>query len=227
MRAGRGEFLLARAEKDAMNLRICDGASDLLRRKCMDLNLVWSSTSMRAYWYPPCKVRTNGPAMSAWIRRPACEGLYRQLSCGSRVAFASVQASQPLCRPRASAGGASAVMEGSVRRRVDPACSRRCMWRVASLGDITLMWCDDLDACVARHRPSRSSQAGTYFRSDSCVPSAAGGVTIARVSPNTQLVEVDCHSWLTESSESENEGTQRTSRRVRSTDSPLVLVARR
>eukprot|EP00965_Chrysotila_dentata_P008985 292179-Pleurochrysis_carterae.AAC.1 len=24
MRAGRGEFLLARAEKDAMNLRICD-----------------------------------------------------------------------------------------------------------------------------------------------------------------------------------------------------------
>eukprot|EP00965_Chrysotila_dentata_P009767 318468-Pleurochrysis_carterae.AAC.1 len=57
-------------------------------------------------------------------------------------------------------------MEGSVRRQVDPACSRRCTWRVASLGDITLMWCDDLDACVAsRHRPSRSSlMGGTYFR---------------------------------------------------------------
>eukprot|EP00965_Chrysotila_dentata_P259341 6213531-Pleurochrysis_carterae.AAC.1 len=78
-----------------MNLRICDGASDLFRMKWTDLNLVWSSTSTRAYWYPPCKVRTNGPAMSAWINRPACDGLYRQLSCGSRVALASVHASQP------------------------------------------------------------------------------------------------------------------------------------
>eukprot|EP00965_Chrysotila_dentata_P032056 1069140-Pleurochrysis_carterae.AAC.1 len=77
---------------------------------------------MRAYWYPPCKVRTNGPAMSAWIRRLACDGLYRQLSCGNRAALASVQASQPSWRPRASAGGASAVIEGSARRREDPEC---------------------------------------------------------------------------------------------------------
>eukprot|EP00965_Chrysotila_dentata_P052063 1727898-Pleurochrysis_carterae.AAC.1 len=55
-------------------------------------------------------------------------------------------------------------MDGSARRRVDPACSRRCIWRVASSGDITLMWCDDLEACVARHRPVRSPQVGTCFR---------------------------------------------------------------
>eukprot|EP00965_Chrysotila_dentata_P030900 1029459-Pleurochrysis_carterae.AAC.1 len=49
---------------------------------------------------------------------------------------------------------------------------------------------------------------------------------IASVSPNTQLVEVDCQSWSTESSESEKVGTQRTSRRVRSTCSPRESIAR-
>eukprot|EP00965_Chrysotila_dentata_P114383 3780500-Pleurochrysis_carterae.AAC.1 len=55
-------------------------------------------------------------------------------------------------------------MEGSARRRVDPACRRRCMWRVASAADITLMWCDVLEACVARHRPPRPSFAGESTR---------------------------------------------------------------
>eukprot|EP00965_Chrysotila_dentata_P151128 4995022-Pleurochrysis_carterae.AAC.2 len=50
-------------------------------------------------------------------------------SCGSRVALASVHASQPSWRPWASAGGASAVMEGSARGRVEPACRRRCILR--------------------------------------------------------------------------------------------------
>eukprot|EP00965_Chrysotila_dentata_P178135 5884006-Pleurochrysis_carterae.AAC.1 len=76
---------------------------------------------------------------------------------------------------------------------------------------MTLMWCDVLDACVARHRPPRTSLVGECAlawsratRSVIRVPSAAGGVTIASVSPNTQLVDVDCQCWLTESSESEN-----------------------
>eukprot|EP00965_Chrysotila_dentata_P189420 6173309-Pleurochrysis_carterae.AAC.2 len=47
MRTGRGAFLLARAEKEAMNFRTCDGASDLLRMKWTDLKRVWSSTIRR------------------------------------------------------------------------------------------------------------------------------------------------------------------------------------
>eukprot|EP00965_Chrysotila_dentata_P167747 5539443-Pleurochrysis_carterae.AAC.1 len=82
-------------------------------------------------------------------------------------------------------------MEGSARRREDPACKRRCMWRVASTADMTLMCCDVFDAC----RPPLR-QKGSVIR----VPSAAGGVTIASVSPNTQSVDVDCQSWSTESS---------------------------
>eukprot|EP00965_Chrysotila_dentata_P120880 3997863-Pleurochrysis_carterae.AAC.1 len=80
MRNGRGEFLLAKAVKAAMNLRTCAGASDLFLIKWIDLNRVWSSTRISAYWKPPCMVRTKGPAMSACTKRPAYEGLYRQLS---------------------------------------------------------------------------------------------------------------------------------------------------
>eukprot|EP00965_Chrysotila_dentata_P174944 5775829-Pleurochrysis_carterae.AAC.1 len=58
-----------------------------------------------------------------------------------RVALASTQASQPLKRPPASAGGRSAVMEDNTRRRVPSAWSRRCMQRVASAGDMAPMWC--------------------------------------------------------------------------------------
>eukprot|EP00965_Chrysotila_dentata_P048616 1612520-Pleurochrysis_carterae.AAC.1 len=55
-------------------------------------------------------------------------------------------------------------MVGSVRRREDPACKRRCMWRVASMADMTLMWCDVFDAWVARQRPPRPSFAGACTR---------------------------------------------------------------
>eukprot|EP00965_Chrysotila_dentata_P007526 244771-Pleurochrysis_carterae.AAC.1 len=71
MRTGCWERLLARAVKDARNLRTWEGASALFRMKCMDLKRVWSSTRIKAYWYPPCKVRVKGPAMSACIIRPA------------------------------------------------------------------------------------------------------------------------------------------------------------
>eukprot|EP00965_Chrysotila_dentata_P126134 4168859-Pleurochrysis_carterae.AAC.1 len=84
--------------------------------------------------------------MSVWIKRPACEGLYRWSTCARRVALASTHALHPSKRPRARAGGASAVMEGSARRRVAPAWSRRCMWRVASEGDMTCRWCEVLEA---------------------------------------------------------------------------------
>eukprot|EP00965_Chrysotila_dentata_P262256 6214513-Pleurochrysis_carterae.AAC.3 len=40
---------------------------------------------------------------------------------------------------------------------------------------------------------------------------------MARVSPNTQLVDDVCQSWFTDSSESENEGMHRTSRNVSTT----------
>eukprot|EP00965_Chrysotila_dentata_P134941 4463260-Pleurochrysis_carterae.AAC.1 len=65
MRAGRWECLFARAVKEARSLRTWEGASALLRMKCMDLKRVWSSTRISEYWYPPCKVRVKGPAMSA------------------------------------------------------------------------------------------------------------------------------------------------------------------
>eukprot|EP00965_Chrysotila_dentata_P030780 1025493-Pleurochrysis_carterae.AAC.2 len=49
---------------------------------------------------------------------------------------------------------------------------------------------------------------------------------MARVSPNTQLVDDVCHSWFTDSRESENEGMQRTSRSVRSVASFCAFNAR-
>eukprot|EP00965_Chrysotila_dentata_P163155 5388207-Pleurochrysis_carterae.AAC.2 len=49
IRMGRSAFLFARAVKEAMNLRTCADASDLLRMKYTDLKRVWSSTSTRAY----------------------------------------------------------------------------------------------------------------------------------------------------------------------------------
>eukprot|EP00965_Chrysotila_dentata_P171043 5644597-Pleurochrysis_carterae.AAC.3 len=58
--------------------------------------------------------------MSACMSRPAYDGLYCVVFCGWRVAFASVQAAQPSNRPWASEAGASAVMDGRARRRVDP-----------------------------------------------------------------------------------------------------------
>eukprot|EP00965_Chrysotila_dentata_P002710 88511-Pleurochrysis_carterae.AAC.3 len=75
--------------------------------------------------------------MSAWIRWPGYKDLYSCDVCGSRVAFASVQASHPSWDPQAKDDGASAVMfGGKARRRVAPMCSRRYMWRVASDGDM-------------------------------------------------------------------------------------------
>eukprot|EP00965_Chrysotila_dentata_P046504 1545461-Pleurochrysis_carterae.AAC.2 len=59
--------------------------------------------------------------MSACISRPAYDG-------------------QPSNRPWARELGASAVIEGRARRRVDPACRRACMHDVASEGDMTLTW---------------------------------------------------------------------------------------
>eukprot|EP00965_Chrysotila_dentata_P017387 577689-Pleurochrysis_carterae.AAC.1 len=61
------------------------------------------------------------------MRRPGYDSRYCGVVCGRRVAFASVHASQPLNRPRASEDGASAVRVGSRRRRVAPACRRWCM----------------------------------------------------------------------------------------------------
>eukprot|EP00965_Chrysotila_dentata_P035354 1176188-Pleurochrysis_carterae.AAC.1 len=49
---------------------------------------------------------------------------------------------------------------------------------------------------------------------------------MARVLPNKQSVDECCHNWFTDSSESENEGTQRTSRSVRSTEAPFASRAR-
>eukprot|EP00965_Chrysotila_dentata_P100367 3315936-Pleurochrysis_carterae.AAC.1 len=50
---------------------------------------------------------------------------------------------------------------------------------------------------------------------------------MAKVSPNKQLVDACSHSWCTESSESENVETHRTSRNMRSTEAPLASSARR
>eukprot|EP00965_Chrysotila_dentata_P168899 5577291-Pleurochrysis_carterae.AAC.1 len=58
-------------------------------------------------------------------------------------------------------------------------------------------------------------------------PSGAGGATIVKVSPNRQSVDVDTHNWCTDNNESENDETQRTLRRVRSTSDPLLSRARR
>eukprot|EP00965_Chrysotila_dentata_P099233 3281336-Pleurochrysis_carterae.AAC.2 len=49
---------------------------------------------------------------------------------------------------------------------------------------------------------------------------------MARVSPNKQLVDECSQSWCTDSSESENVGTHRTSRNTRSTEAPLASRAR-
>eukprot|EP00965_Chrysotila_dentata_P217467 6190014-Pleurochrysis_carterae.AAC.2 len=78
--------------------------------------------------------------MSAWISRPAYDGLYCEALCVWRVALASVQPAQPSKRPWASEPGASAVIDGRARRRVEPACRRACMHGVASEGDMTLTW---------------------------------------------------------------------------------------
>eukprot|EP00965_Chrysotila_dentata_P177931 5877827-Pleurochrysis_carterae.AAC.1 len=59
-----------------MKRRTCAGASALFLRKWTALKRVWSSTSTSRYWKPVCCVRTQGPAMSAWISRPAYDGLY-------------------------------------------------------------------------------------------------------------------------------------------------------
>eukprot|EP00965_Chrysotila_dentata_P051449 1706743-Pleurochrysis_carterae.AAC.1 len=77
--------------------------------------------------------------MSTWRSRPACEGAYRSLACGRRVAFASAQEAQ--------AGGAAcrrllgASEEYSVRRfrLALPQWRRRCMSWAASLAGMTWM----------------------------------------------------------------------------------------
>eukprot|EP00965_Chrysotila_dentata_P005968 195904-Pleurochrysis_carterae.AAC.1 len=43
------------------------------------------------YRRPPSTEGRNGPAMSTWRRRPACEGVYKSLVCERRVALASIQ----------------------------------------------------------------------------------------------------------------------------------------
>eukprot|EP00965_Chrysotila_dentata_P112015 3704175-Pleurochrysis_carterae.AAC.1 len=130
---GREEFLLARAEEQAMNLRTWDGAFALLFLiKCIDLKRAWSSTRTSAYWCPPCMVRVNGPAICRAV------DAWRWLRSKRRI-------------PRNDRAGESAVSEGRARRRFAPAWSRRCIWRVASLGNMMLTWCEHLDACVARN----------------------------------------------------------------------------
>eukprot|EP00965_Chrysotila_dentata_P163788 5407322-Pleurochrysis_carterae.AAC.1 len=69
-------------------------------------------------------------------------------SCG--VGFGASVAATEL--PLASDVGASTVMSGRRRRRAAPACRRRCMYSVASLVDMTPMWCAVRDECTARHR---------------------------------------------------------------------------
>eukprot|EP00965_Chrysotila_dentata_P037816 1257423-Pleurochrysis_carterae.AAC.2 len=49
---------------------------------------------------------------------------------------------------------------------------------------------------------------------------------MAKVLPNKQSVDECCHNWFTDSSESENDGTHRTSRSVRSTGAPVASRAR-
>eukprot|EP00965_Chrysotila_dentata_P120909 3998786-Pleurochrysis_carterae.AAC.2 len=49
---------------------------------------------------------------------------------------------------------------------------------------------------------------------------------MASVSPKTQLVDEVCQSWFTDSSESEKEGMQRTSRSVKSVASFRSFIAR-
>eukprot|EP00965_Chrysotila_dentata_P047725 1583200-Pleurochrysis_carterae.AAC.1 len=94
--------------------------------------------------------------MSAWMRRPGYDGLYNVVLCVCLVTLASVQAAQPLKWPCASEDGASAVISGSFRKRLAPACRRLCMYAVAELGDITLGWWCILDACIAKHRDCAS-----------------------------------------------------------------------
>eukprot|EP00965_Chrysotila_dentata_P239241 6202985-Pleurochrysis_carterae.AAC.3 len=48
-----------------------------------------------------------------------------------------------------------AVMEGSVRRRVAPACRRLCMCAVAFAGNMTLMWWCVREAWMAKQRLRR------------------------------------------------------------------------
>eukprot|EP00965_Chrysotila_dentata_P189762 6173494-Pleurochrysis_carterae.AAC.5 len=71
-----------------------------------------------------------------------------------------MQASHPSKRPWARAAGASAMMEGRDWSRAEPACSRRCMHRMASAGDITPMWCVARETCMARERPRCGFMAG-------------------------------------------------------------------
>ena len=71
MRTGAGDLLLACAFMEAMKERTFSGASDLAFKKYTNLNRVWSSTSTRAYLYPPKNELTKGPTMSACTSRPA------------------------------------------------------------------------------------------------------------------------------------------------------------
>eukprot|EP00965_Chrysotila_dentata_P047635 1579732-Pleurochrysis_carterae.AAC.1 len=59
--------------------------------------------------------------MSAWMRRPGYDGLYKVELCVCLVALASVHAVQPSKRPCDSEDGASAVMFGRFRKRLAPA----------------------------------------------------------------------------------------------------------
>eukprot|EP00965_Chrysotila_dentata_P114785 3793612-Pleurochrysis_carterae.AAC.1 len=77
---------------------------------------------------------------------------------------------------------------------------------------------------VTRHSYRPPLRAKGSVRRD---PSSVGGPTMVSVSPKRQLEEDDSHSWFTDSSESEKEGTHRTSRRVRSIDKPRASLARK
>eukprot|EP00965_Chrysotila_dentata_P237697 6202065-Pleurochrysis_carterae.AAC.2 len=46
------------------------------------------------YRRPPSIEGRKGPAISTWRSRPACEGAYKSLVCGRRVALASAQEAQ-------------------------------------------------------------------------------------------------------------------------------------
>eukprot|EP00965_Chrysotila_dentata_P101563 3352872-Pleurochrysis_carterae.AAC.1 len=56
------------------------------------------------------------------------------------VLYEPPRAAQPSKRPWASEAGASAVLEGRARMRVEPAWRRACMQAVASVGDMTVTW---------------------------------------------------------------------------------------